>query len=448
MGEKEEQEEGGGGFEGAGDFAALLSIGAFARRVGLAPSALRFYDDCGVLRPARVDGSTGYRFYGLGQVARAVLVRRLREAGVPLVDAAVVLDGAPDDAREVLRGHARRTRDVARAAGSLIEEILRGLPEVAEVGAPVAGGPVGGGMASARLGGAELASAVRQVASAVASGALREEFPVLGCVLVEWDAAGDEVRLVATDRYRLAVRVLRASSAGAGPARVLVDAEELREVGAWALRAPEVEWETGAGGRSARVRVAGGSAAVAGAGGVAGASCGADEAGEWRELAPYTGGEFPQYRMVLDGLSEVRHRVIVERAALRGVLAGGGGPVVLKSGAEGELVCEARGAGRREVLRAVVLRAAGPGPVRVAFDAEVLLQALDAGVGPDVLLEVASAVEPVVVRSADQGSFTTLVMPVQDGGEGEEEGEGKNEEAGEGECEQGGAERAGEGCGR
>ncbi|MET7543776.1 hypothetical protein [Streptomyces sp. NPDC005507] len=29
-----------------------LSIGAFARRVGLAPSALRFYDDCDVLRPA------------------------------------------------------------------------------------------------------------------------------------------------------------------------------------------------------------------------------------------------------------------------------------------------------------------------------------------------------------------------------------------------------------
>jgi DNA polymerase III sliding clamp (beta) subunit (PCNA family) len=44
----------------------------------------------------------------------------------------------------------------------------------------------------------------------------------------------------------------------------------------------------------------------------------------------------------------------------------------------------------------------------------VLLAALDAGVGPDVLLEVSSPTRPVVVRSADQGSFTTLVMPVQD----------------------------------
>ena len=53
----------------------------------------------------------------------------------------------------------------------------------------------------------------------------------------------------------------------------------------------------------------------------------------------------------------------------------------------------------------------GP-PLRIAFDPAVLLPALEAGVGPDVLLDVASAAEPVVVRSADQGSFTTLVMPV------------------------------------
>ncbi|MFJ6696754.1 MerR family transcriptional regulator [Streptomyces sp. NPDC091272] len=235
MNEDGEDSADGGGFE------ELLSIGAFARRVGLAPSALRFYDDCGVLRPARVDGSTGYRFYGPGQAARAVLVRRLREAGVPLVDASVVLDGAPDDAREVLRGHARRTRATARAAGALIEEILRGLPGAEagdrdEASTPVAVPAVGTGPASARVGGPELAAAVRQVESAVAGGALREEFPVLGCVLVEWDGEADEVRLVATDRYCLVVRVLRAASAGGGAARVLVEAEELRAVGAWALR--------------------------------------------------------------------------------------------------------------------------------------------------------------------------------------------------------------------
>ncbi|MCX4639442.1 MerR family DNA-binding transcriptional regulator [Streptomyces platensis] len=48
----------------------LLTIGVFARRVGLAPSALRFYDDCGLLRPARVDAVTGYRRYGAGRGRR------------------------------------------------------------------------------------------------------------------------------------------------------------------------------------------------------------------------------------------------------------------------------------------------------------------------------------------------------------------------------------------
>ncbi|MFJ6696755.1 hypothetical protein ACIQM4_11845 [Streptomyces sp. NPDC091272] len=143
--------------------------------------------------------------------------------------------------------------------------------------------------------------------------------------------------------------------------------------------------------------------------------------------------------------------MITERAALRDLLAGGGGAVVLRSGAAGELVAEVRETGRREVLRAVVVRAGGQGPtaVRVAFDPEVLLQAIDAGVGPDVLLEIGSAVEPVVVRSADQGSFTTLVMPVRD--ERDAHGDGGERDAyadGGGRSHRRSAEGTGEGCGR
>ncbi len=42
-------------------FDELLLIGAFGRLVGLTPSALRFYDDCGLLQPASVDPATGDR---------------------------------------------------------------------------------------------------------------------------------------------------------------------------------------------------------------------------------------------------------------------------------------------------------------------------------------------------------------------------------------------------
>jgi DNA polymerase-3 subunit beta len=49
--------------------------------------------------------------------------------------------------------------------------------------------------------------------------------------------------------------------------------------------------------------------------------------------------------------------------------------------------------------------------VRLGFAPGLLAAALAAGVGPDVLLEVAGPGRPVVVRSADQGSFTVLAMP-------------------------------------
>jgi DNA-binding transcriptional MerR regulator len=85
------------------DTEALLSIGAFAQRVRLTPSALPFYDDCGVLRPARVDEAPGYRYYRHDQQSRATLVRKLRGAGLPLVDVTVVPDGPQNEARHVSR---------------------------------------------------------------------------------------------------------------------------------------------------------------------------------------------------------------------------------------------------------------------------------------------------------------------------------------------------------
>ncbi|MCO6007238.1 MerR family transcriptional regulator [Actinoallomurus purpureus] len=315
------------------DTEALVSIGAFARRVGLTPSALRFYDDCGVLRPARVDPATGYRYYAPDQEPRAVLVRRLREAGLPLVDASVVLDGSPEEARAVLARHARRTRATAAAAQAAIDDILRDLSGDA-------------GRGEARVGGAELAGAVRQVAPSAACGAVREEFPVLGCVLVE--LTGQEVRLVATDRYRLAVRVLRPTAVTGGPRDALVDVATMKEVASWAVRLPEVGIEIDGRG----VRVHGG--------------------GDQRDI-PAADGTFPSYRVILDDLPAARHRLIVDRDALRRVLADEG-PVILCTDERHGLVV--RHGTAETALRAV---RTGP-PLRIAFDPDVLLPAVEASV--------------------------------------------------------------------
>ncbi|MFJ5675414.1 MerR family transcriptional regulator [Streptomyces sp. NPDC093097] len=381
------------------DDGELLGIGAFARRVGLAPSALRFYDDCGVLRPDRVDATTGYRRYGAGQVARAVRLRQLRAAGLPLLDVESVLDGPKDAARDVLRAHLERTRRAADEARAVVEGFL----------SEAAGDPGhSGGTARARVDGPELASAVRQVGPAAATGGTAAEFPVLGCVLLE--LADGEVRLVATDRYRLAVRVLRPEHGAGGRRRVLIAADHARRMAAWAMRQPAVDVEcfpdaADASG-VARVRLR------------SGEEC-------WDLDAPAAGagepGEFPDYRLMLAGLAAARHRLIVDRAGLRDAVAersGGAVSLAFGLGAEGTAdgTLEVSG-GEAEPVRLRAVRT-GRG-LRIAFDPAVLVPVLEAGVGPDALLEIAAADQPVVVRSADQGSFTTVVMPVRVGGSGD-----------------------------
>ncbi|MGW0820169.1 MerR family transcriptional regulator [Streptomyces sp. NPDC002845] len=62
----------------------MLTIGAFAKATRLSPKALRLYDELELLRPARVDPETGYRYYAVEQLERARLVAWLRRLGMPL----------------------------------------------------------------------------------------------------------------------------------------------------------------------------------------------------------------------------------------------------------------------------------------------------------------------------------------------------------------------------
>ncbi|GAB2912024.1 MerR family transcriptional regulator [Streptomyces mayteni] len=362
-----------------------MSIGAFARRVGVTSSALRFYDDCGLLRPDRVDAATGYRYYAPEQAARGVLVRRLREAGLPLVDAAVVLDGTAEEGRATLRAHLRRSSELAAAARAAAEEVLIDLPDV-------------GRRATALLGGAELASAVRQVAPAAGSWGYRGGPAVLGGVLIE--LVGGEVRLVATDRYRLALRVLRPVVLDGDPCRLLVAADALRAAGAWALPLPEVEVVVDEAGARLRAGERVLPLPPPSLGAANPEDPGDPEEPEASEDLAYL--DYPDYRGMLAALAAPRGRVVADRLALRAAAAGPR-PVTLRV-REGAITVEGT------AVRGVV---SGAPPASVSFDPAVLLPALDASVGPDVLLELTDEAAPVVVRSADQGSFTTLVMPVR-----------------------------------
>lgn len=82
-----------------------MTIGELAKRTGLAVRTLRFYADAGVL-PEAARSESGYRLYGPDAVARARLLRTLRELGVGLEDIKRVL-AAEVSLPELADRHAR-----------------------------------------------------------------------------------------------------------------------------------------------------------------------------------------------------------------------------------------------------------------------------------------------------------------------------------------------------
>jgi DNA-binding transcriptional MerR regulator len=59
-------------------------IGAFAAMAGISAKTLRFYDQIGLLRPARIDPRTRYRWYRPEQLRELAAVMELKDAGAPL----------------------------------------------------------------------------------------------------------------------------------------------------------------------------------------------------------------------------------------------------------------------------------------------------------------------------------------------------------------------------
>ena len=79
----------------------FFSIGEFSQITGLSVKTLRFYDEKGLLRPARVDAGTGYRYYNSASVDRARMVARMRELQFSLDDIQRLLGECEDDAQLV-----------------------------------------------------------------------------------------------------------------------------------------------------------------------------------------------------------------------------------------------------------------------------------------------------------------------------------------------------------
>jgi DNA-binding transcriptional MerR regulator/effector-binding domain-containing protein len=88
----------------------MLSIGDFSRVTHLSIKTLRHYHDVGLLEPAEIDPSSGYRHYTLAQIPVAQVIRRFRDLEMPVERVREVL-AAPD--------LAARNRLIAEHLGTL-----------------------------------------------------------------------------------------------------------------------------------------------------------------------------------------------------------------------------------------------------------------------------------------------------------------------------------------
>ncbi|MEN2511868.1 MerR family transcriptional regulator [Gordonia polyisoprenivorans] len=357
----------------------MMSIGAFADACGLTTSALRFYDDAGLLRPDRVDPGSGYRWYTPGQCDRAVLVRRLREIGMPIVGVRKMLDSAPLDAKRCLDDYLAEIIGAAEAARSTASLIKAQWDIQPEPGVTT-------------ISGAMFAAATDQVLTTTACDA---EFAVLSGVRVEIENGA--LTMSATDRFRLTTRSLVAGQTGATCAGT-VHADDLRRCLADLRHSPVVELTVDDDGLT--ITLPGGR----------------------RRHCRLIDDTFPDHRALLGALPTPTTTMLTSRTGLLDALERGPAEFVEMQIDEGRIALrpypcpsdDDSDSGTAELGDEMRLVAEVTGvALTLWFEMTTLYPAISTAIGADVLVELRGRDQPATIRSADRGELTTLVMPVR-----------------------------------
>lgn len=340
----------------------LMSIGAFAKRAGLTASALRFYDDAGLMRPEQVDPMTGYRFYSESQLVRASQLRQLREMGMPLSTIGRFFTAGAAEAARLIDEQVGQVTAEAKEIQQTAATLKASLGEDASLTLCALPGPV-------------LAAAVDQV---LATTTRDPEVPVLAGVHLE--AGPDAISLTATDRYRLATRTLVPIRPSTVSWAGTLAGDDLQSAVSWLRRRPTVTLEAGE--RTLALRTADGAVA------------------RCRVLTEV----FPDHRLLIGSLPAVTHRVTVQAQQVLAALGQAPATVGLRTAD-----------GRPSLLlsgTAMALHGTATGPdLTVWFELATLYPALSQALGNDVMVDLRGPDLPATVRSADDGDLTALVMP-------------------------------------
>lgn len=307
-----------------------------------------------------VDPSSGYRFYQPGQVVQARMVAHLRRVGLPLADIRTVVT-EPGLAGPVLAAHLDRL-DAGLADARREISLVHHLLETTETP-----------MHRCTLSATALVSALRDVRYAVSHD---PEEPRLNGVYL--DSEPGLVRVVATDRYRLATSTVVTTAET--DLHLLLATSAVDE-----LLAGD---PTGA----VEVRVSDGTITLTGDGVTV--------------EAPVPEVDFPAYRMLLD---QRRREVLVDAASLRRDLETlGTAPL-----AEDALVATDDDVSVLSISDDAVRVGASddPGALVVAVNRRFLLEALQ--VGGQLTLGLDDPIAPLAIRHRDRGETLSIVMPVR-----------------------------------
>ncbi|RZL77712.1 MAG: MerR family transcriptional regulator [Rhodococcus sp. (in: high G+C Gram-positive bacteria)] len=337
----------------------MLSIGELAQASGLSVSALRFYDKAGVLTPHVVDPRTGYRWYTDRHVEAAVLVAAMRRVGMPVKEMSAVLNGT--DAHGLLDRHLGRLEkglDDARRELTRIHHLLDARPKTESAFV---------------LGTTDLLAAFGSVRFAADP---ESEYPVLrGCLL---ETEHDVLRLVTTDRYRLAVGTAAVLVPPNAPVSAVVPCTFLDDAAGLLRRHEEVS-----------VLVDSDSVTL---------RCGTEEL-----TTRLVDGAFPDHRSLSPAHAGIERTF--SSAELRALLAEAGDRVDLGVLESGEIVVGSLGAGQGVRFH-------------VQVNAGFLLEAVDALPGEQLTFDVSGPLTPLAIRprsvhTSDPASAYSLLMPLQ-----------------------------------
>jgi DNA polymerase-3 subunit beta len=228
-------------------------------------------------------------------------------------------------------------------------------------------------------------SMIRQVSKAVSRDEAR---PILTGVLLIVD--GDEIRMVSTDSYRLAVRTSHLEAAAAERVEVVVPGKALEEV-------PKIA----------------GSASVV----TMGVSSNqiVFTMGETTYVTRRIEGTFPNYRQLIPSDGETRMTVdrleLLEAVQRVSLLAQHNAPVRMKI-ADNTLTLSAATQDVGEASEDLMVEATGQ-PLEIAFNHAFLLDGVTSSDDTSLAFVASSPLKPGVFSSAGGGEYTYLIMPVR-----------------------------------